>query len=293
VSAKYWIKLYHEIVDDPKMGRLPDSLWRRVIEMFLLAGELDEDGFLPPLPDMAWRLRSSEEMMVADLNKLASLRIVELRDYTPSEQRWHVVNFANRQGASSDAERMREYRKRKKEKEAKRKKEEDTDTDTYRTVTRVTLRNEQVTQYAYAIAAVVKTPLSPGVNEDAFEDAAHALIGWDVLLEKVEGFAEWWKANGYYNGRPSLKSFLAEFRNYTDGVRLTPAASSNGHGAEAAWQSAVEHAKRGKPPTDATLLAAVREFGWPRLQAMTEKELSFAKGEFANVYKRHAAATQH
>ena len=41
MGAKFWIKLYHEILDDPKMGRMPDRLWRRTIELFLLAGELD------------------------------------------------------------------------------------------------------------------------------------------------------------------------------------------------------------------------------------------------------------
>ena len=29
---KYWIKLYHEILDDPKMGRLSDRTWRRTNE---------------------------------------------------------------------------------------------------------------------------------------------------------------------------------------------------------------------------------------------------------------------
>jgi len=26
--ADYWIKLYHEIIDDPKMATMPDRLWR-------------------------------------------------------------------------------------------------------------------------------------------------------------------------------------------------------------------------------------------------------------------------
>lgn len=57
MAAKYWIKLYHEILHDPKMGRLPDNLWRRCIELFLLAGELgaevdeDDKGHLPPPPE--------------------------------------------------------------------------------------------------------------------------------------------------------------------------------------------------------------------------------------------------
>jgi len=30
MGSPYWIKLYHEILNDPKMGRLPDRLWRRI-----------------------------------------------------------------------------------------------------------------------------------------------------------------------------------------------------------------------------------------------------------------------
>lgn len=30
--ANYWIKLYHEILDDPLMATMPDRLWRRTIE---------------------------------------------------------------------------------------------------------------------------------------------------------------------------------------------------------------------------------------------------------------------
>jgi hypothetical protein len=49
VAARFWIKLYLEILDDPKMGRLPDHLWRRAVELFLLAGRAGNDGALPAL----------------------------------------------------------------------------------------------------------------------------------------------------------------------------------------------------------------------------------------------------
>ena len=35
MSSFYWIKLYHEVLDDPKMALLPDRLWRRTIELFI------------------------------------------------------------------------------------------------------------------------------------------------------------------------------------------------------------------------------------------------------------------
>ena len=68
MTGSYWIKLYHEILDDPKMGRLPDKLFRRVIELFLIAGETHENGKLPSIDDMAWRLRLDPEELEKDIS---------------------------------------------------------------------------------------------------------------------------------------------------------------------------------------------------------------------------------
>lgn len=106
MAGKYWIKLYHEILHDRKMQRLRDRLWRRVIECFLMAGELDEGGFLPRLDDMAWDLRLEPEMLEADLMELAGVGILEQR-----EGRWFVTKFAARQQTMSKAEYMRRLRK--------------------------------------------------------------------------------------------------------------------------------------------------------------------------------------
>lgn len=99
---RQWIKLYTEINDDPKMGRLSDHLWRRAVEMFLLAGEHDQDGLLPPVDDMAWHLRTSPEQLTEDLQALKG--IVEL---TPAG--WLVSKFKDRQYSES-YERVKRYR---------------------------------------------------------------------------------------------------------------------------------------------------------------------------------------
>jgi len=57
MATKFWIKLYVEILDDAKMGRLSNHLWRRAVEFFLLAGREGNDGALPPVEEMAWTLR--------------------------------------------------------------------------------------------------------------------------------------------------------------------------------------------------------------------------------------------
>ena len=109
MKSHYWLKLYHEILDDAKMGRLPDRLWRRTIELFLMAGEEHDGGHLPPLEDMAWRLRLNDDELRQDLEALAQIEIVTQLD----NGMWFVTNFAERQSAMSNAERQQRYRDRK------------------------------------------------------------------------------------------------------------------------------------------------------------------------------------
>lgn len=103
----YWIKLWTEILDDPKMGQLPDHLWRRVVEMFLFAGKLDATGLLPPVQDMAWTLHTTPDALAADLEELASLPRPIL---AKNEDGWIVCQFDDRQSPVSNAERQQRHR---------------------------------------------------------------------------------------------------------------------------------------------------------------------------------------
>lgn len=105
--AYSWAKVYIEILEDAKMGQLPDNLWRRVIEMILLAKRIDKDGILPGLAEMAWTLRISIEQLEADLQRLQSIHVVEIKDGN-----WFLINFAKRQAAEPVIERVRNFRKR-------------------------------------------------------------------------------------------------------------------------------------------------------------------------------------
>ena len=87
MAAMYWLKLYHEVLDDPKICLLSDRLYRRVIELFLLAGHTNEDGYLPEMKHIAFRLRVSEEHLETDLVELEKVGIVQ-----QLEGRWHVAN---------------------------------------------------------------------------------------------------------------------------------------------------------------------------------------------------------
>lgn len=107
MSAKYWIKLYIEILDDPKMGRLSERLCWRSVQLFLMAGDNEKDGALPTVRDIAWRLRKDVQAIEKDLLELEKVGIVHQCD-----NQWCVTNFKKRQKASENAERVREFRKR-------------------------------------------------------------------------------------------------------------------------------------------------------------------------------------
>lgn len=107
MTTRLWVKLYLEILDDPKMGRLSNHLWRRAVECFLLAGKQGDDGALPPVEEMAWTLRLSEDKVLEDLHGLAEAGVVHEGD----AGQWVVTNFKKRQYSDS-MERVKRYRER-------------------------------------------------------------------------------------------------------------------------------------------------------------------------------------
>lgn len=89
---KSWIKLYTEILHDPKMGRLSDRQYRTCITLFLLAGQLDREGALPPVDDIAWHMRMEPTPLLDDMAALAAVGIL-----TRDGDDWIVTRFADRQ----------------------------------------------------------------------------------------------------------------------------------------------------------------------------------------------------
>jgi hypothetical protein len=107
MTTKFWIKLYLEILDDPKMGRLANHLWRRAVELFLLAGREGNDGALPPVEEMAWTLRLAADKVIEDLHGLAEVGVV----HETEPGAWFVTHFKERQ-TSESYDRVKRYRER-------------------------------------------------------------------------------------------------------------------------------------------------------------------------------------
>ena len=107
-KTSYWIKLYHEILIDPKMGTLDNLTWRRTIELFLIAGDHNQAGSLPSTASIAWTLHTTQEDILAVLIALEELGIASRDEH----DNWRITNFTRRQGAISGADRSHSFRNR-------------------------------------------------------------------------------------------------------------------------------------------------------------------------------------
>jgi hypothetical protein len=240
-ATYYFIKLYYDLLDDYKVGSLPEPLKWRFIQCLLVAGEHRKGGVLPRLEEMAYRLRPmSPDALNNDLEQLAAAGLVELKKDKTGKERWFVTNFSKRQESKSNAERQRAWRARqaKEETQPKRLRNEpvtsrylDIDIDNIHTYTHTTPppydghtenNNQPIDELKNALAATVKQILGPGVNEQLFDDAAYTLFGYDVTPQQVRDFGTWWEANGYYSGKPAIKSLLTDIRNSVNGVSAKP-----------------------------------------------------------------------
>lgn len=109
---RFWIKLFVEILDDNKLGPLPVWLKWRFVELLLVAAEGDGSGTLPPVTQLAWRLRVDEIDLLKSLRALCEIGVVcEQGDH------WKVANFEKRQYSES-YERVKRFKER--ERNAKR-----------------------------------------------------------------------------------------------------------------------------------------------------------------------------
>jgi DNA-binding transcriptional regulator YhcF (GntR family) len=154
-----WIKLYTEILSDPKMGRMTDRQYRTCINLFLIGGQVDNDGELASTDDIAWKLRMDAAAVSDDLAELAKLGIVEDRDGI-----WYVTKWQKRQAKPPSAEneevakRVREHRERKRQREG----------------------NEDVTSLHDDVTSDVTT-LEKIREEKNREDGANHADAWDEI----------------------------------------------------------------------------------------------------------------
>jgi len=106
--AYAWIKLFISSIDNYEVEMLPDRMFKLFIQLQLVARKYNHDGLLEPVPDLACRLRTSEEEI---LDALRTMRETGLVAETPDG--WLIVNFASEQAAMGGTDRVQQFRQRK------------------------------------------------------------------------------------------------------------------------------------------------------------------------------------
>ena len=88
-----WIKLYTEILHDPKMHALTDKQFRACINLFALAGYLDKDGLIGTADDIKFHLRLPRRAVESTLKRLTTANILQF-----DEPNYTVTAFLKRNG---------------------------------------------------------------------------------------------------------------------------------------------------------------------------------------------------
>ncbi len=86
---KTWIRLSLDILDDPTVALLPDTQWRVLVELYLLAGYQADYGALPDLAHMAWRMRIKEDALLESLQSLEKVHLATRKE----DGGWCVDDF--------------------------------------------------------------------------------------------------------------------------------------------------------------------------------------------------------
>lgn len=105
-TRRYWVKFWVDTLDDARVASLPDWIWRKFFEFCLVAGEYGKDGYLPPVAQLAWRIRTTEGKCRDALQALSKVGAV-----VEKPEGWFIVAFPKRQAKVEDTERQQRHRK--------------------------------------------------------------------------------------------------------------------------------------------------------------------------------------
>jgi len=106
--AGYWLKLYTEILDDPKYHRLSEQAKLGMIELMIVAKKHDKDGCLPCLDDICFYTRRSMDWWVKVMDELEKIYYI-VKDDSGEK----IRKFAERQQAVDPKERRKQARAKK------------------------------------------------------------------------------------------------------------------------------------------------------------------------------------
>lgn len=102
-----WFRFYDEALDDPKVQRLPGDLFKFWVNLLCLAKK--HDGILPPVADVAFALRLTNQKAYSVLGELRKAGLIEDTNLGCQPHNWDKRQYKS----DTSNERVARYRERK------------------------------------------------------------------------------------------------------------------------------------------------------------------------------------
>ena len=184
-----WFRFYHEVVNDPKVQRLPAPLFKHWINVLCLASMNRERGMLPSVADLAFGLRLPESKVRQIVGELVSAELIDREGET-----FRMHGWANRQKRSDDVTARVQKHRASNDDETLRETEDET--------LRETLPHVRATEQSRDREE--QNPQTPkGVSYPA--DFLQFWMAYPVKKAKGDALAAWRRAKG----KPPLDDLLA------------------------------------------------------------------------------------
>jgi hypothetical protein len=104
-----WFRMYDEILDDPKAQLLPPADFKAWVNLLCLASK--NDGKLPSIADMAFRLRETENAIETLVERLLNGGLIDCRNGGPNGKHYAPHGWSERQYKSdTSTERVKRFR---------------------------------------------------------------------------------------------------------------------------------------------------------------------------------------
>lgn len=100
-----WLRLYTTVLDNPKLQRLPGETFKQVVNLWCLASI--HNGTLPPVSDVAFRLRCTETQAAELLEDLISRNVMDRTEHGIVPHDWEEHQYAS----DSSTQRVQKHRK--------------------------------------------------------------------------------------------------------------------------------------------------------------------------------------
>lgn len=106
MNNNFWLKLPYDILNDPVIGPMSDTEWRKYMELYIVTAKYGQDGVLPDVKALPYLLRTVTEN-VTNLLRTFESRGLLLRNVTGTYQ---LTRYEREQSAIPAATRMQKMR---------------------------------------------------------------------------------------------------------------------------------------------------------------------------------------